>query len=838
MNEPLDVARTLVDAYGRSELNEATTRHQIIDRVLHEVLNWPRICVTCEEYVQPGYADYILKRNGTDSLLCIEAKKEGVYFNLPKSFEPTAKTNFRNVRVDKLLTDESTKVAIEQVRQYCLQQGIGLAAITNGHVWVFFRAFVPNQQWDRQNALVITNLSYFADSFTDATNLLGYRSITDDNSLVNALTGLSRDNRTVYLPKDQIPAFDQTVHSNRLAKTLRPLAVRYFGPIEASESDFMSNCYVSQGALDSSDEGVRDIIKDVITPYLDNAGVLEAGQSDTGGAVAKKLKKTLQQRKQGRVIILFGGKGSGKSTYIRRLLLHEPPEYISKKAIVVVVDLLNIPGSEQQIEEYFWDQLILELDKDEVLTGSRENLMSLFQDRFDIAVQQDLHGLDVSGELFNSTLNSLINSWKSDKQYVAKRLSNYWRKKHRGIILNIDNTDQYSTKIQDYCFVTAQQICSMLGGVTIISMREERYRESKIHGMLDAFQNSGFHIQSPDPKQVFIRRIRYAVKILNKQSKDLELSEHQLENINDSVKLLKVLERHFRNQTSAISNFFNACTHGNIRLALELFVNFIVSGYTNTDEIIGIRNYTISVHQVLKPVMVPSRFFYDENSSDIPNLFKVRSTKNGSHFTSLRLLSKLKEARSSGQGYIPISTLKGDMIDYFNMGDDFELNIDMLLKQGLVESNNRIDYYTPNIDTIKITSYGDYMVNQLVSQFAYLDLVTLDSGFFDEAVANSMVKHGKDDYTSFNKGEKYDRVLLRLEKVKYFLKYLKDQIEEEDSYYSTHSIRLLEKISSGFDKDELRVLRSAHKNRSTQDSKPGNNTSGKKKKNKKNGTRK
>ncbi|MCR9813591.1 hypothetical protein, partial [Vibrio parahaemolyticus] len=63
--------------------NEAETRHKIIDFVLHDFLFWPKNKVVVEEYINPGYADYILKKDNGDDLIFIEAKKEGVYFELP-----------------------------------------------------------------------------------------------------------------------------------------------------------------------------------------------------------------------------------------------------------------------------------------------------------------------------------------------------------------------------------------------------------------------------------------------------------------------------------------------------------------------------------------------------------------------------------------------------------------------------------------------------------------------------------------------------------------------------------------------------------------------------------
>jgi len=71
--------------YGR--LNEADTRHRVIDRILHDVLCWPRSSVSCECYTKAGFADYVLIGRRGGHVLFIEAKKSGNYFTLP-GFKP------------------------------------------------------------------------------------------------------------------------------------------------------------------------------------------------------------------------------------------------------------------------------------------------------------------------------------------------------------------------------------------------------------------------------------------------------------------------------------------------------------------------------------------------------------------------------------------------------------------------------------------------------------------------------------------------------------------------------------------------------------------------------
>jgi predicted type IV restriction endonuclease len=140
----------IVDAANRDR-NEAETRHKIIDFILHDLLAWPRNRVAVEENIHPGFADYILKKANGDPLVFVEAKKEGLYFELPLPHNPDE--TFSYIGIKKLLTDSNIKAAANQVRTYCADTGCEYACITNGHEWIFFKTFEKNVRWDSLNAL-------------------------------------------------------------------------------------------------------------------------------------------------------------------------------------------------------------------------------------------------------------------------------------------------------------------------------------------------------------------------------------------------------------------------------------------------------------------------------------------------------------------------------------------------------------------------------------------------------------------------------------------------------------------------------------------------------------
>ncbi len=811
MNTPHDIANNIMEKYNNRNLNEADTRHQIIDEIIHSVLSWPKSLTKCESFIDPGYADYRLKKNNGTDLLFIEAKKEGLYFNCPENFNTGALA--KHIKVETLLTDNNIQKAIIQVRNYCIEEGCEFAVITNGHEWIFFKTFEKGKNWKKLKAFVIFSNKYFSDMFIEATNNFGYTAIRD-GSLKNILGSISQLNREIFYPKDKINLYNQEVTSNNYARELRPLSNMFFGVIEADQSDFMTHCYVNQREYNHSYSNFRAIIRDSLTPYMEEYGINNFEDDCNGGKLGDRINKSIDLKKTGEVIVLFGGKGSGKSTFLKRLFYHDPPEYLTNNAVIATVDLLKVPEDETIIHNKIWSNIVTCLDVDGILSSKREELLKLFSDRFSIAKKQVLFGVNKSSDAYNIKLNDLVNEWLKDKKYIAQKLVGYWVRRKKGSIIVIDNTDQFPHNLQDFCFTTAQEISDNLRCLVIVSMREERFHSSRMHGTLDAYQNSGFHISSPVIQLVFKKRIDYVLSILENDDKCCSLfgDNYSKSRIEACKKLYKIFDNEFTNiRNSPLNEFLTACAHGNIRLALELFRDFVKSGYTNVDEMISSSDiWILKIHQVLKPVMIPYRFFYDEGESSIPNIYQIRSKTNGSHFTGLRILKRLSEGIDpSNPFYVSTNELKDFFSENYNMVEDYEKNLDYFLKRDLVESNNRIDYYCEDVDSIKITTYGLYIYKVLSAYFTYIELVSTDCGFFNERIATDIVEMSNNDYWLFANKRREKRVNTRLDKAELFISYLIEEEQKENEFYSLSTPSTFSKIiMEKFQAEKLLVLRS------------------------------
>src|SRR5690348_4456593 len=104
------VAEGLAKAFVERQRNEADTRHQILDVLLHDVLEWPRETVKCEESVHEGYIDYVLRDKADRTVLLVEAKKESIYFELPASVNRG--TDQRTIRLRTLASNKAILNAV------------------------------------------------------------------------------------------------------------------------------------------------------------------------------------------------------------------------------------------------------------------------------------------------------------------------------------------------------------------------------------------------------------------------------------------------------------------------------------------------------------------------------------------------------------------------------------------------------------------------------------------------------------------------------------------------------------------------------------------------------
>lgn len=813
LEKSLETLKRLNEKYKKSAMNESDTRFQIINKILKETFFWPEIGIKTESRTNEGYTDYQLKENGK-TYLVIEAKKEKIRFN----FSEYKEISNNKIKVKVLMKDPKAYETIKQVKEYCNDIGCKYACITNGHEWAFFRTYIDGKSWQDGNAYIIKDLEDFINNFDEINKYFTYNKIVKNFSFKKLFDGVDYSSSERYEPKREIKGYTEQIENNHIEGLIKGYFDKYFGEIRIEDSELLEKCYVEERGYTINFDKFVALLEDSLSPYLENKGLQKIIKNKDTNSLNEKIIEILKKEKKAKVLILFGGKGSGKTTFLVSLFNNKKNKLILEQSIIANVNLLKVSNDKEAIKKEIMSQLIDKLDVDKKLMGTNKDLEELFNDRFEIELRQSLEGLDKNSERFITKRSELFLEYKKDHFYCLERLSYLLRIKNKAIIINIDNTDQFDQSLQDYCFSLSNQLSEKLQCITIISLREERYITSSIEGYLDAYERNAFHISSPNPQQVFLKRLTFIKDKINIENKI------KAKNKTDINQFFNVLEKNLEDEKSEFNIFMTAATHGNIRQGLELFKNVLFSRYTHVNEMINDETWYISLHQILKPIMIPIYRFYDETTSDsIPNIFRLRNESNSSHFTAYRILLKLSKKNDT---YISIHELKAYFRETFNMEDDFIENMDILLKRGMIESEDGLDKYQESLQKIKISSFGYHMYNIICKDFTYLELIASDLTYLDKQTSNEIVSYSNKEYdllkqgqdrniTSFEKDDyRFKRIKTRISKVNKLIKYLKEQETLEISKYDLNKLESIsEKIAESVTNQiENRVLKSARKN--------------------------
>ncbi|MDO3641420.1 hypothetical protein [Mucilaginibacter sp. L3T2-6] len=813
----IELIENLKKTYNGFDLNEAEVRFKIIDEILEKYLKWPKSKSFVEVITDGNRADYVLYGNGGKPVLIIESKRKGVYFQLPN--QVNLKNTFQKVTVEKLLTSKSVKDAMLQVKEYCEDLLCSHAAICNGKTWIIFKVISTNQKpWKKLSAYVIRDFDFFSKNYTEAINLLGYTSVVKLHSLQKTIGINSKAHLEIYFPKDNITAYDTPVNSNKYAGSFSILSRRYLGAIPESDSDFMTHCYVvNKGHYDTLQKNVQGFLFDSLTPYFKNQGFRDFSDDKNGGAFGLKIAQMVRQQNLDNVMILFGGRGSGKSTFLKRFLFHIRPKELQQYSIIALVDLLNSSQTESNLTNEIWDDVLKQIDKNKIYEGERSDVLSLFSKEFDVYSKQILFGLPQDSEKYHELTRAFFLEKLNDRKSFAEKISLYWKQQNKGLIIFLDNMDQLSPELQDVCYLTAVEIAKKLGCLVIISMREERFYNAKSKGVLDAYHTPGFHLSAPVIPEVIVKRIDYILEQL-RYTADVE---HEYGISSDAA--LVTLQNFFRiclyqikNKESHLSYFLRYATHGDVRQALEFFKGFLTSGYTNVDEVAENTWWSFQIHQVIKPMMIPDRVFYDEKLSRIPNIMQLRSDVNSSHFTGLRILNLLhnKSTAETTSGFIDAKYFVQEFEEKYSLKEDCEHHLNVFLNKGLIESSNRLEDYNDKVDQIKITAFGKYIYEFLAFDFSYIDLISMDCGVFSEDLFAYLSKSANEELKLRNTQRIFDRMKLRIERAEKFISYLEIQEYEELTALGIgiQDFSFSAKIKLAFNENKDRILNGAKRN--------------------------
>jgi hypothetical protein len=811
-DEALDVYKKVYNewpefAKARGRVSEADTRANILDRILHEVLGWPRDAVIREPHSKAGYLDYKLVKGGPSVI--VEAKAQGESFVIPYRKHSKA----QRLKIGgALATSKEIIEALEQAHKYCAEEGIRFGVVTNGYSFIIFKAIREGDTWRNGYATVFSGFNVISEDFVTFWNLLSYESVRD-GKLTEAFRSDAAVPREYHRPIDRVVDSDATYARNPINLALRPYVDKFFGDIASQDTiEVLKECYVHSRPVQIIDHDLNIIIRDSVPQFAAGANQLLTSDAKPGGLIEAYVRSTvLIVDYKGSVVLLMGGIGSGKTTFLKRFFRVIAPDLAQpgEKTFRIHVDFLGAPDQLTDLDNFLWRSAAEAMRSNEPNLEKRAMLEKLFDKR--LGLIREIYGED--SQHFETKYAEELFKLASDNREFSTAAIDHCRSEGRLPLVVFDNVDQLGIDLQAHIFTTTEHLAAHYGCLGILVIREETFSAAQMQKQLTAYSIKPYHLSSPSFRELIRLRIDYATNAAAKNTKQAPLRGFEAEDVaaKEILDFFNLLRNSVFTENYHIVRLLEAISFGNMRLALQLFSNFLLSGATNMPKILEIfrqeGRYLVPFHEFAKSVILGDYRFYKETRSFAFNLFHVTAARNSSHFTALRVLHYLShspERYQGGEGFVDLHALVSVFVDTFDNEDDC---IKTLLRmvavnRQLAEFDTRRPDTLAGASSVRISSAGKYYLDHFVGDVAYLDLVWHDTPFTDQVVCDELNRriHSTD-------------LLERLRRVDMFLDYLERHENAEiggsgvEAMKSEVGIRFMPMIKMGYSRGKKSMLK-------------------------------
>jgi hypothetical protein len=517
---PLELKEAVEEAFSKfkadrrlRQANEATTRVELIDRVLQAV-DWPSFEVDREVPSGTGrFLDYEL-RAGRDPWLVLEAKRIGATFELTKDGPKTTGT-MRPVQGLLARGGEHLRDVMEQAATYANARGIPLACVSNGYQWIFFRGLSSQDRpWPKGWAIVFSTVEEILARFDDFLGCIG-RAWAGTSYLPRLLDRpVKGPIPTPRVPRQLIPGRRPSSNSERVA-LLRSINQMLFTDIYGEDRrEMLERCYVQPGIGGDFERSVQRLLKDSARPFSDDSSDIE---QLIEGDTSKFVHEVSKQEKSGfkDPILVVGHVGVGKTTFLNRALAEFRT---GDSAFCGLIDLegrghggtVDATAEERAIAREILAKLgtaaqtvlkhrgVSEAEREQANPSAAETLRTLVREKLaeERELGEKLWVVDPTAWLRKEY--EVLDQVRADScslllVFIRHLRARFKRKDHLRypILIVLDNLDQATSEYQQCVYGLAQRIARQTPAVVIVCLREDTYMEGVERG--------GFLTSSPMP---------------------------------------------------------------------------------------------------------------------------------------------------------------------------------------------------------------------------------------------------------------------------------------------------------------------------------------------------
>ena len=710
-------------------------------------------------------------------VLLLKQKKDGLSFGL----DGRAAGRPYKLNGPVLSKGPLPKNGIMQAIRYCGSKNSELACVTNGNEWIIFRGSRLCDGKDTLSgmAFIFPTLDSIKENFVPFFDLLGRPRVEKFvfRALFQEAEGKPIRARAFSRTLRPVDGY-RLLNKSALSQDVDRVMAAFFRKISGDDDpEMLAKCFVTTKESQIADEKLARITDDLFSKVQ----IIDTNEALGLRQVLERVKETSRNE----FVLLFGTKGSGKSTFIDRFFRHVIKRDLKDQCIIVRLDVGKNSGEISSLINWLNEKLLNFLESD--LFGdygpTYDELQGMFFDEYTRRFRGPFkHLYDTDKPQFKRDFGIFIETVRNNKpkDYIERLLKNIVLSRRKVPCLIFDNTDHFSIEFQEAVFQYARSIYESVICLVIIPITDKTSWQLSQQGALQSFDNESFFLPTPLPKTIIAKRITFLEERLSSEKKEkgsgyfLEKGIHlSFENLKGFVSSLQ----HIFLDSGNISRWIGNLANNDVRRCLRLSRELVASPYLRVDELVKTfmsgNTANVSEMNIKRAIIRRSYNFYPTGVNEfVQNVFALNTEIDSTPLITLRLLRLLRDAKHHDVGGLEDYITTEQVFDYIQyIGIDRSstmLCLDAMLKTGLCYS------YDPTIDDIKDTKK---------IQLSPSGLQHLHWGSWDETYIGSMLQvtpiENEEifDKLKMSNGEgKKDRWLFA---IKTFIEYL---INEDDVY--------------------------------------------------------
>ena len=513
-------------------------------------------------------------------------------------------------------------------------------------------------------------------------------------------------------------------------------------------SHIVRNAYVPSQRRDHYVDEIDRIIKTAVSVFVPGGKLIDNTEAPDELLNALRAGRTLENE----IMLLVGARGAGKSTFIDYCREVRLPPDLLESTLWVNLNLNGAPSERSLLERWLLDETVAGLRQAHPSVDFDQDIQKVFSVEVNRLKKGALAVLDPKSEAYKTRLADQLLALQSDPVSHAKAMSRYLAgERSKLLVVVFDNCDKRERDEQLQAFQSARWLQQQIRCLVVLPIRDVTYDTYKDQPPLDTMiKDLVFRIDSPSFTHILSKRLNLVLDELSAGSKSKVL-EYTLSNgirvrypANELGYYLSCIFSSLYEYDRLIRTLILGLAGGDIRRAMEIFLEFCRSGHIGPVEFLKIRTlegrYRLPYHVVSRVLLRRNRRFYNGDTSFLKNVFQcVPEDASPDVFVRADILEWLKaHYREDGptgvRGFHQCNALLSDLMPLGHDAARIRAEVEYLVQHGCILTEHQRGQIESDDDLIRLSPSG-FIHLSLVSDLSYLAACAEETWVEDDSLA-------------------------------------------------------------------------------------------------------